>query len=106
MRRRVGPALACPGVFVNLTHGHNGCMTAALMGGAALVLDRRPLLAGALLGSLADKPQLGLLVPLMLAATGRWRVMAAAGAMALALAARAWVLFGREVFTAFWHSLR
>jgi hypothetical protein len=40
------------------------------MGGAALVLDRRPLLAGALLGSLADKPQLVLLVPLMLAATG------------------------------------
>jgi alpha-1,2-mannosyltransferase len=99
------PALAFPGVFVNLTHGHNGFITAALMGGALLMLDRRPLLAGALFGALAFKPQLGLLVPLVLAATGRWRVMTAAGATALALAALVWLVLGEEVFTAFWHSL-
>ena len=43
-------ALAFPAVFVNVTHGHNGFITAALLGGALLVLDRRPLLAGALHG--------------------------------------------------------
>jgi hypothetical protein len=99
------PALAFPGVFVNLTHGHNGFITAALMGGALLALDRRPLLAGALFGCLAYKPQLGLLVPLVLAVSGRWRVMAAAAAAALALTALAWVWFGGEVFSAFWHSM-
>ena len=72
------PALAFPAVFVNVTHGHNGFITAALLGGALLVLDRRPLLAGVLMGCLAYKPQFGLLVPLVLAATGRWRTIAAA----------------------------
>jgi hypothetical protein len=99
------PALAFPAVFVNLTHGHNGFITAALLGGALLVLDRRPLLAGALIGCLAYKPQLGLLVPLVLAVTGRRRVIAAAAATVLAIAALTWVLFGADVFVAFWHSL-
>ena len=98
-------ALAFPGVFVNVTHGHNGFITAALMGGALLVLDRRPLLAGVLLGCLAYKPQFGLLVPLVLAATGRWRAIGAAAATVLAIAGLTWVLFGADVFVAFWHSL-
>ena len=98
-------ALAFPAVFVNVTHGHNGFITAALLGGALLVLDRRPLLAGALLGCLAYKPQFGLLVPLVLAATGRWRAIAAAAAAVLAIAALTWVVFGADVFIAFWHSL-
>ena len=98
-------ALAFPAVFVNVTHGHNGFITAALLGGALLVLDRRPLLAGALLGCLAYKPQFGLLVPLVLAATGRWRAIAAAAATVLAIAALTWALFGADVFVAFWHSL-
>ena len=99
------PALAFPAVFVNVTHGHNGFITAALLGGALLVLDRRPLLAGALIGCLAYKPQLGLLVPLVLAVTGRWRTIAAAAATVLAIAGLTWVLFGADVFVAFWHSL-
>jgi alpha-1,2-mannosyltransferase len=98
-------ALAFPGVFVNVTHGHNGFITAALLGGALLVLDRRPLLAGVLLGCLAYKPQFGLLVPLVLVATQRWRVIAAAAATVLAIAALTWALFGADVFVAFWHSL-
>ncbi len=98
-------ALAFPGVFVNVTHGHNGFITAALLGGALLVLDRRPLLAGALLGCLAYKPQFGLLLPLVLAATGRWRAIAGAAAAVLAIAGLTWALFGTEVFVAFWNSL-
>lgn len=98
-------ALAFPAVFVNVTHGHNGFITAALLGGALLVLDRRPLIAGIALGCLAYKPQLGLLVPLVLAVTGRWRVFVAATATVLALAGLAAAVFGPEVFIAFWHSL-
>jgi alpha-1,2-mannosyltransferase len=98
-------ALAFPGVFVCVTHGHNGFITAALMGGALLVLDRRPLLAGMLFGCLVYKPQFGLLVPLVLAATGRWRTVAAAAATVLAIAGVTWAVFGSDVFVAFWHSL-
>jgi alpha-1,2-mannosyltransferase len=99
------PALAFPAVFVNITHGHNGFITAALLGGALLVLDRRPLLAGVLLGCLAYKPQFGLLIPLALVATGRWRTIAAAAVTVLAVAGLTWIAFGPDVFTAFWHSL-
>ena len=88
------PALAFPAVFVNVTHGHNGFITAALLGGALLVLDRRPLLAGVLLGCLAYKPQFGLLIPLVLVATGRWRTIAAAAATVLAIAGLTWIAFG------------
>jgi Glycosyltransferase family 87 len=99
------PALAFPGVFVNVTHGHNGFITAALLGGALLVLDRRPVLAGMLLGCLAYKPQFGLLVPLVLTATGRWRTIGAAAATVLSIATLTWALLGTEVFVAFWNSL-
>ena len=43
-------ALAFPAVFVNLGHGHNGFLTAALIGFALLWLDRRPVVAGILFG--------------------------------------------------------
>lgn len=99
------PALAFPAVFVNVTHGHNGFITAALLGGALFVLDRRPLIAGVLIGCLAYKPQFALLIPLVLVATGRWRTIAAAAVTVLAIAALTWIAFGSDVFAAFWHSL-
>ena len=99
------PALAFPAVFVNVTHGHNGFITAALLGGALILLDRRPLVAGMLIGGLAYKPQFGLLIPLVLVATGRWRTIAAAAATIVAIVAFTWGTFGTEVFAAFWHSL-
>src|SRR5437016_5803425 len=39
-------ALAFPAVFVNLTHGQNGFLTAGLFAGALLCLETRPWLAG------------------------------------------------------------
>jgi hypothetical protein len=67
-----------PAVFVNRGHGHNGFLTAALFGAALLQLDRKPVLAGMLFGCIAYKPQFGLLVPIVLAASGRWRALIAA----------------------------
>lgn len=99
------PALAFPAAFINVGHGHNGFLTAALIGGALLLLDRRPVLAGVLIGCLAYKPQFGVLIPLVLAVTGRWRVFAAAAATVVAISALTWAVFGAEVWIAFWHSL-
>ncbi len=98
-------ALAFPGVFVNVTHGHNGFITAALLGAGLVLLDRRPMLAGLALGALAYKPQLGLLVPLVLAVSGRWQVIGWAAAAVAALAGVTLALFGTDTFAAFWHSL-
>lgn len=50
-------AVAFPAVLINIRHGQNGFLTAALLGGALAVLERRPLLAGILFGLLAYKPR-------------------------------------------------
>jgi hypothetical protein len=94
-------ALAFPAVLVNLGHGQNGFLTAALFGGALALLDRRPVVAGITFGLLAYKPQLGLMIPFALAASGRWRALAAAGAAAFALAIATTVIFGADVWRAF-----
>jgi hypothetical protein len=98
-------ALAFPAVFVNLGHGHNGFLTAALIGAALAVLDRRPLFAGILFGLLAYKPQFGLLVPLALLAAGHWRTFAAACATVAALVVLTTLAFGPSVWEAFFASL-
>ena len=94
-------ALAFPASFVNLGHGQNGFLTAALLGGGLLLLDEWPIAAGVLFGLLAYKPQFGLLIPLVLVATGRWRVIAVATITVLALWAATLVLFGPNVWIAF-----
>jgi Glycosyltransferase family 87 len=93
-------------VFINLGHGHNGFLTVALIAGALTQLDRRPLIAGILIGLLAYKPQFGLLIPLVLAVSGRWRVFFAAAATVAALALAVTLCFGMDVWTAFFASTK
>lgn len=98
-------ALAFPAAIVNLGHGQNGFLTAALLGGGFYLLDRRPLLAGAAFALLAYKPQFGLSLPLALVAGKRWRTIAAAAAtLALMTLATLW-LFGVESWRAFFAGL-
>jgi alpha-1,2-mannosyltransferase len=94
-------ALAFPAVFVNLGHGQNGFLTAALLGGGLVLLDARPILSGVLFGLLAYKPQFGVLIPLVLVVSGRWRVTAAAFATVLLAAAATLIVFGPETWMAF-----
>ncbi len=94
-------ALAYPAVFINLGHGHNGFLTAALFAGGLVLIDRRPWVAGILFGCLAYKPQFGLLIPLVLAASGRWRVFASAAFTVAALALLVTLAFGADVWSAF-----
>src|SRR5262245_58124708 len=93
-------AATFPAVFVNIGHGHNGFLTAALLAGALIGLDR-PIVAGILFGLLAYKPQLGLMIPLVLAATGRWRTIAAAAATVGVLVVATTLAFGLDVWSAF-----
>jgi hypothetical protein len=88
-------------VFINLGHGHNGFLTAALFAGGLVLIDRRPWVAGILFGCLAYKPQFGLLIPLVLAASGRWRVFASATFTVVALALIVTLAFGIDVWSAF-----
>src|ERR1700694_1567636 len=98
-------AAAFPAVFVNIGHGQNGFLTAALLGGALQLLDRRPWLAGVLIGALAYKPQFGVLIPIALLAGGRWNTIAAALATVAALLAVSFVTLGGGVWHAFADSM-
>jgi alpha-1,2-mannosyltransferase len=94
-------ALAFPAVLINIGHGQNGFLTAALLGGALLSLPRRPLVAGILFGLLAYKPQFGLMIPIALAAGGYWRSIAAAAATVALLTIATTLAFGPPVWHAF-----
>ena len=61
-------AAAFPAVVINLGHGQNGFLSAALFGAALICLPRRPIIAGALFGLLAYKPQLALVIAFALPA--------------------------------------
>jgi hypothetical protein len=93
--------ILAPAVTVNIWCGQTGFLIAALLIGGLTQLDRRPLLAGVLFGMLSIKPQLGLLLPLMLALTGRWRTIAAAAATIAVLVAAASLAFGPNVWIAY-----
>jgi hypothetical protein len=99
-------AAASPFVLWNAFAGQNGFLTAALIAGTLAFLDRRPILAGILLGLLTLKPHFGLLFPLVLILTGRWRVFAAAAVTAVVLALISAAAFGLETWTAFLPALR
>jgi alpha-1,2-mannosyltransferase len=94
-------ALAFPAVLINIGHGQNGFLTAALLGGALVVLDRRPIIAGILLGLLVYKPQYGLMIPLVLAVSGRWKCFASAAVTVALLALATTLTFGMGVWHAF-----
>ncbi len=98
-------AAAFPAVFVNIGHGQNGFLTAALLGGALHVLERRPVLAGVLIGLLAYKPQFGVLIPVALVAGGRWRTVGAAIVTVAALVAVSFATLGGSVWHAFADSM-
>jgi alpha-1,2-mannosyltransferase len=97
-------ALAFPAVLINVGHGQNGFLTAALLGAALIKLDRAPLLAGVLFGLLVYKPQFGLMIPVVLAASGRWRCFAAAAVTVGLLTLATILAFGPHVWQAFLES--
>ncbi|HLZ02050.1 MAG TPA: glycosyltransferase family 87 protein [Bradyrhizobium sp.] len=98
-------ASAFPAVLINIGHGQNGFLTAALLGGALHLLDRRPWIAGVLIGLLAYKPQFGVLIPIALMASRRWSSIMAAILTIAALIAISFATLGSSVWHAFFDSM-
>lgn len=96
--------LVFPGALIAAGHAQNGFVTGALLVGGVALLDRRPLVAGALLGALIVKPHLALLVPFWLAAGGRWRAFAAAAASSAGLLLLSWLAFGTNTMIGYVNS--
>ncbi len=92
---------AYPAVLINVGHGQNAFLSTGLFGGGVLLLNRRPILAGALLGALIYKPQLGLVIPVALLLSGRWRTLLGAAGAALVLAGLSVLTLGLQPWRAF-----
>jgi hypothetical protein len=97
----VGPVLAFPAVFWNFGLGQNAFLTAALFGGFTLLIERRPVMAGILLGAICYKPHFGLLAPVALASGRHWRAFLAAAATVAGLVALSVAAFGIETWKAY-----
>jgi len=93
--------LLSPAVVMCLMSGQSSLVTAAMLVTIFAWLDRRPVAAGILIGLLTLKPQLGVLFPVMLIASGRWRVFASASITVLALVAATALVFGPQVWIDF-----
>src|SRR6266403_2481989 len=96
-------AAAFPVVLTNTLVGQNGFLTASLIGATLYLLPMRPVLSGICLGLLSDKPQYGLLFPLVLIAASPWTVFFTAGVVAAAIAGASWLAFGTASWQAFFH---
>jgi hypothetical protein len=97
--------LAFPGAFICAFHGQNSFYSAAIFIGGLLLLERgRPWMAGCVLGLLIYKPQLGVLLPLVFLITGQWRAFIATGLMAAAVTGLATMVFGVELWEAFFRN--
>jgi hypothetical protein len=97
----IGPVMAFPAVFWTFGLGQNAFLTAALFGGFTLLADRRPALAGMLLGLVCYKPHFGLLAPVALVCGGYWRSFLAAGLTVAILVGLSVALFGVETWRAY-----
>ena len=98
-------ALLFPAASDALFSGQNGVLSFALLGAGLLLLERRPVLAGLLLGFLIYKPQLGLLLPIALIAGGHWRAVAGATVAVALYIALGLAVFGAEVWRTYLDAL-
>jgi hypothetical protein len=99
---RIALLAAAPAVAINVFTGQNGFFTAALLVAGLSNRERRPLLAGVFFGLLTIKPQLALLIPVMLLVTRNWRALVAMGLTAACLVAASSAIFGVETWIRYW----
>ena len=93
--------LASPFTVWNFLAGQNGLLTASLLGGSLFFLEKRPVVAGAMIGCLTYKPQFGILIPVALVAARQWRALASAVVAVAVLAAVSIFLFGADAWATF-----
>lgn len=101
LAREAGPMVwvaAGPFIAHNFWVAQNGYISASLGLGALALRDKRPVLAGVLLGLLTVKPQLGLLFPFLLLAEKRWSMIASAALTTLLLVGASSAIFGVETW--------
>ena len=93
--------LSYPATPWTLALGQNAFLSATLFALGTMILPRRPLLAGVVLGLLCFKPHLGILLPVALVAGRHWRALLGAILSTLSLTLLSMALFGTRDWAAF-----
>ena len=93
--RILAVVLVSPAALLCVISGQSSLLTTAALLAIFALLDKRPVVAGILIGLLTVKPQLGVLFPIALIASGRWRVFGWAAVTTLALLAISVALGGQ-----------
>lgn len=83
-----------PASMINIYYGQNGFITGALLFLGVRLAPSHPAICGVCLGLLTIKPQLGLLIPIMLILTRNWTAIAVATMTAIALFCVSVLVFG------------
>lgn len=94
-------ALIMPAALFNAWLGHFGFVFGGLWLLAFALLPRRPVIAGLTIGLFAMKPQLAVLIPLLLLLRREWRAIAAAAAGTGGLVLISVALYGTAPWTEF-----
>lgn len=93
--------LALPGTWIDVLAGQNGALTLAILVLGFALLDRRPIWAGLVLGLMVIKPQLAIMLPVVLLASQRWSAVLASAAGATLALSVAWLAVGNDGYAAF-----
>jgi hypothetical protein len=93
--------LAFPGTFQNFIHGQNGFLSAAILGGGLLCIERFPFIGGVILGFLTYKPHFAILIPIVLIAGRFWKTLAGMVVSTLFLISLSSFIFGLDTWLHF-----
>jgi hypothetical protein len=96
-------AVLSPASLLSLGLGQFGLFSGCALVAAVAAALTRPTLAGAVFALLVIKPQTGVIAPIILLAQRNWIAMAAGLLGAAALCAASALVFGADVWVAFWH---
>ena len=97
--------LCLPVCYNAVITGQNGFITATLLTGAALLPDRRPLVAGLCAGLLAIKPQFAVLLPFAFIAASCWKAFAYAAISTTIIVLASVFAFGFESWIGFFNAV-
>jgi hypothetical protein len=92
-------------VVFNVLCGHNGFLSAGLVGLSLVCLERRPWMSGIFLGLLTYKPQLGMLFPFALVALRNWRALLSAAGASIVFSLAAAIAFSYDTWPSFFSAL-
>jgi hypothetical protein len=96
-----GAVAGFPGALIAAWHAQTGLFMSALQAGAAVLLEKRPFVAGLCVGALVMKPHLAVLFPVAFLAGRHWRAIAGAACGALGLLVLAWMTLGTQTMLAY-----